>query len=93
MELDANIWTLDEAAKFLKIGKNTLYSLARGGKIPARKIGREWRFVSTAIIDWLLLKHPPANGKCWEVKSCSLEERYSCPYFLDFERKSRMRAS
>lgn len=93
MQPDADILTLDEAAKFLKIGKNTLYSLARGGVIPARKIGREWRFVSTAIVDWLLLKCLPANGKCWEMKSCTPEERYSCPYFLDFERRNRLRAS
>lgn len=88
MEPAAEILTLNEASKFLKVGKNTLYSLARAGEIPARKMGREWRFVSTALVDWLLLKRPPANGKCWEAKSCTLEERYSCPYYLDFERRS-----
>ena len=93
MDAVAEILTLDEAAKFLKIGRNTLYSLARTGEVPARKMGREWRFVSSALVDWLLLKCPPANGKCWEVKSCTFEERYFCPYFLDFERRSRTRAS
>lgn len=93
MEQITEILTLGEAAKFLKIGRNTLYALARRGEIPARKIGREWRFVSTALIDWVLVKCAPANGKCWELKSCTLEERYSCPYFLDFERRNRARAS
>lgn len=89
MEKVADILTLGEAASFLKIGRSTLYSLARRGHVPARKIGREWRFVSSALVDWLLARRPPANGRCWEMKSCTLQERHSCPYFLDFERRTR----
>jgi excisionase family DNA binding protein len=45
--------TLEETAKYLKVGKTTLYNLAREGSIPAHKIGREWRFDAEEIDTWL----------------------------------------
>lgn len=47
------ILTIKEASQFLKIGKTTLYKLARNGEIPGRKVGREWRFVKDKIIEWV----------------------------------------
>ena len=38
------IMTLEEAAKYLKIGKSTLYKMARERKIPTIKIANQWRF-------------------------------------------------
>jgi len=37
MEGFGEIMTLEETAKYLKIGKSTLYKMARKGKIPAVK--------------------------------------------------------
>ncbi|MBF0420139.1 MAG: helix-turn-helix domain-containing protein [Magnetococcales bacterium] len=48
-----NWLTLEEAAQHLKIGKSTLYDLARKGGIPAHKIGREWRFDADELDAWL----------------------------------------
>ncbi len=47
------ILNLDEASLFLRVGKKTLSNLAKKGKIPARKIGREWRFVKSLLLTWL----------------------------------------
>lgn len=47
------ILNLDEASLFLRVGKKTLSNLAKKGKIPARKIGREWRFVKSVLLNWL----------------------------------------
>lgn len=33
-----------ELAAEFKVSKDTVYSLARSGEIPAFKVGREWRF-------------------------------------------------
>ena len=44
MEGFGEIMTLEETAKYLKIGKSTLYKMAREGKIPAVKIANQWRF-------------------------------------------------
>ncbi len=48
-----NIMTLEEAAKYLKIAKPTLYRLLEDGKIPAFKVGNQWRFTRDLINQWL----------------------------------------
>ncbi len=53
MEGDSPIMTLEEIAKYLKIGKSTLYKMAREGKIPAVKIANQWRFRKEDIDKWL----------------------------------------
>lgn len=47
------IMNLKETSKFLKIHEGTVRELAKEGKIPAKKIGREWRFSKTALIEWM----------------------------------------
>ena len=39
-----NVLSVRDVALFLKINEQTVYRLARCGKIPARKIGKQWRF-------------------------------------------------
>ena len=53
MEGFGEIMTLEETAKYLKIGKSTLYKMAREGKIPAVKIANRWRFRKEDIDKWL----------------------------------------
>jgi len=53
MEGFGEIMTLEETAKYLKIGKSTLYKMAREGKIPAVKIANQWRFRKEDIDRWL----------------------------------------
>ena len=48
------VFTAEEAAEYLQIHKNTLYRLIKSGKIPARKVGRQWRFHQQALDQWLL---------------------------------------
>jgi len=47
------VLTLEEASELLKLSRSTLYNLARRGKVPARKVGRSWRFVKLNLIRWL----------------------------------------
>jgi len=47
------ILTLEEASQLLRISKEALYQYARGGRIPAKKVGRQWRFIRTQVINWL----------------------------------------
>ena len=49
----AALLTVDELQGYLKIPKPTLYALAQGGKIPAAKIGKHWRFRRRDIDRWL----------------------------------------
>jgi len=48
-----NWLTLEEAAQYLKMGKSTLYDLARKGNLPAHKMGREWRFDAKELDEWV----------------------------------------
>lgn len=46
------IMTLEEVAKYLKVKPQTIYSWAQSGKIPAAKLGKEWRFRRSVIDKW-----------------------------------------
>ena len=48
------IFTLDEVAKYLKVGKRTIYRLVAEKKIPAFKVGGAWRLS--------LVPHPQQEG-------------------------------
>ncbi len=41
---EKEILTIEEAAEYLRIKRRTLYTLAAQRKIPAVKIGGQWRF-------------------------------------------------
>ena len=43
------IMTVAEVAEYFNVGRITIYRLARNGKIPAFKIGTDWRFDRDAI--------------------------------------------
>lgn len=47
------IFTLIEAAEFLRISPNTLRALLNSGKVPGQKAGRAWRLEEDAILRWL----------------------------------------
>lgn len=51
--MDDPILTLEEASKYLKLHKATVYKMARTGKIPASKVGKVWRFRRARINKWL----------------------------------------
>ena len=41
---DNDILTLEEAMAYLKVGRNKMLFLAKSGEVPAKKIGKSWRF-------------------------------------------------
>lgn len=51
--IEDEVMSFKEAAAFLKLNKNTLVKLAREGKIPAQKAGKQWRFSKSALMKWL----------------------------------------
>lgn len=57
----ANLMTIEEAAAYLRVGKKTIYRLLKRGKIPATKVGRQWRFNKASIDEWLV-KKPGETG-------------------------------
>lgn len=53
------ILTIEEVAHFLRIPRSTIYSLAQGSRIPAFKVGRQWRVKRTKLEAWM---ERQANG-------------------------------
>jgi len=46
------IMTSKEVAEYLRIPVRTLYKLCQEGRIPARKVGRHWRFKKDMLDNW-----------------------------------------
>lgn len=47
------IMTLREVAKYLGLHAMTVYKLTREGRVPAAKIGGQWRFKRDVLDEWL----------------------------------------
>ncbi|MDD5729663.1 MAG: helix-turn-helix domain-containing protein [Candidatus Omnitrophica bacterium] len=53
MNKNKEILTAKEVAEYLNIHPLTVHKYARDGKIPAFKIGTDWRFHKKYIEDWI----------------------------------------
>ena len=49
----SQVMTSVEAAGYLKMHVKTVCRLAKEGKIPAKKVGSEWRFLRSVLDRWL----------------------------------------
>jgi len=47
--------TLEEVAAYLKLKPQTIYAWAQEKKIPAAKLGKEWRFKKAIIDEWIVM--------------------------------------
>ncbi len=53
LTLDKDVLTVDEAARFLRTGRNAIYDAIGRGEIPHRRIGRAIRLSRAALVQWL----------------------------------------
>lgn len=52
--MQENLLSADELACYLKVDKFTIYRLVSQKKIPAFKVGNQWRFKKEMIDAWLM---------------------------------------
>jgi excisionase family DNA binding protein len=52
--MQEKLLTVEQVADYLKIDKFTVYRLVTNRRIPAFKVGNQWRFKKQLIDDWLL---------------------------------------
>lgn len=52
--MKTDMMTLEEVAAYLKVKPQTIYTWAQEKKIPAAKLGKEWRFRKSLIDEWFL---------------------------------------
>ena len=45
--------TAHEVARYLRVHPATLYRLLRQGRVPAFKIGTDWRFIKNEVDQWM----------------------------------------
>jgi excisionase family DNA binding protein len=51
--MQENLLTAEQVARYLRVDKFTVYRLITQKKIPAFKVGNQWRFKRKLLEDWL----------------------------------------
>ena len=76
--MKTDIMTLEEIARYLKVKPQTIYTWAQEKRIPAAKLGKEWRFKRSLIDEWYLQhidnKFDAVVQSCQEKRSNDEEE-------------------
>jgi len=52
-----NVLTVGELANYLRVHQTTIYRLLKMRKIPAFRVGSDWRFDRATIDEWIRLGH------------------------------------
>lgn len=52
-DADPDVMTVEEGAKFLRVGRNQLYDAIGRGDVPHRRIGKTIRLSRTVLARWL----------------------------------------
>ena len=55
--------TLEQIAEYLQMSTSSIYKMAQAGKIPAYKVGRQWRFKKELIDEWMVRKEFKDRGE------------------------------
>ena len=55
--------TTEEVLEYLQVNLRTVYRLIKAGKIPAVRVGRQWRFRKADIDTWLHDQHTARSGE------------------------------
>jgi excisionase family DNA binding protein len=61
--LVSEVFTLAEAAVYLRVSEKDVLDLVRSGTLPGRCIGGEWRFLKSAIQEWLTTRLPTLQSR------------------------------
>jgi len=55
---ESEILTVTELAEYLRVHRSTIYRLLKARKLPAFRIGSDWRFNREHIDEWRLKQDP-----------------------------------
>jgi len=61
--LDETFLTTEEVLAYLQVNLRTIYRLIKAGKIPAVRVGRQWRFRKADIDAWLARQQPRGGAR------------------------------
>ena len=61
--IDETFLTTEEVLEYLQVNLRTVYRLIKAGKIPAVRVGRQWRFRKRDIDSWLDSQRPRGGSR------------------------------
>ncbi|MSO45455.1 MAG: response regulator [Acidobacteria bacterium] len=61
--MDETFLTTEEVLEYLQVNLRTVYRLIKAGRIPAVRVGRQWRFRKRDIDAWLDSQRPRGGGR------------------------------
>ena len=61
--MDETFLTTEEVLEYLQVNLRTVYRLIKAGKIPAVRVGRQWRFRKRDIDAWLDSQRPRSRDR------------------------------
>src|SRR5882757_4235396 len=61
--IDETFLTTEEVLEYLQVNLRTVYRLIKAGKIPAVRVGRQWRFRKRDIDSWLDSQRPRGGAR------------------------------
>src|SRR3954449_4603604 len=61
--IDESFLTTEEVLEYLQVNLRTVYRLIKAGKIPAVRVGRQWRFRKRDIDAWLESQRPRGGAR------------------------------
>jgi excisionase family DNA binding protein len=65
--IDETFLTTEEVLEYLQVNLRTVYRLIKAGKIPAVRVGRQWRFRKTDIDGWLDSQRPRVGARTTSI--------------------------
>jgi len=68
------VLTISEAAQYLRISLRTAHRLVKARRIPAKRVGRQWRFSRSALAKYLGV---PTLKSEWESEKQSVAPRFA----------------
>src|SRR6202008_15090 len=71
--MDETFLTTEEVLEYLQVNLRTVYRLIKAGKIPAVRVGRQWRFRKRDIDAWL--DRQPLGGGARAASAAALPSR------------------
>jgi len=60
-QLMTTLLTTRDVQELIKVDKSTIYRMAEAGRIPAIKVGRQWRFPEDQLMAWLGERRTPVQ--------------------------------
>jgi excisionase family DNA binding protein len=67
--------TAKEMQSLLQVDRSTIYRMAESGRLPAIKVGKQWRFPTDQVEDWFQLKVPTSEPESTVVTTTLVDQQ------------------